>query len=68
MVTVDDRRRVIDPGAVAITGDRIVGVGTPHDMGRYRADRTIDAKGSAVLPGFVDTHQHLFQYLMRGSR
>ena len=65
-MTVDDGRRVIDPGAVAITGDRIVGVGTPNDLGRYRADRTIDATGSAVLPGFVDTHQHLFQYLMRG--
>lgn len=66
VVTVDDRRRVIDPGAVAITGDRIVEVGSPHDLGHYRADRIIDATGSAVLPGFVDTHQHLFQYLMRG--
>ncbi len=66
VVTVDDRRRVIDPGVVAITGDRIVGVGNRHDMRHYHADRVIDASGAAVLPGLVDTHQHLFQYLTRG--
>ncbi|MYB44064.1 MAG: amidohydrolase [Acidimicrobiia bacterium] len=66
VVTVDDRRRVIDRGAVAITGDRIAAVGAARDLGHYRADRVIDATGSAVLPGLVDTHQHLFQYLTRG--
>ena len=66
MVTVDDRRRVIDPGAVAITGDRIIDVGTVSDLDGYQASRVIDATGTAVLPGFVDTHQHLFQYLLRG--
>lgn len=66
VVTVDDRRRVIDPGAVAITGDRIVEVGPAHDLAGYQATRVIDASGSAVLPGLIDTHQHLFQYLLRG--
>ena len=66
VVTVDDRRRVIDPGAVAVTGDRIVEVGPAADLDGCRAKRVIDAAGKAVLPGFVDTHQHLFQYLLRG--
>ena len=66
VVTVDDRRRVIDPGAVAITGDRIVDVGAAIDLAGYQATRVIDATGKAVLPGLVDTHQHLFQYLLRG--
>ena len=66
IITVDDRRRVLDPGAVAITGERIVDVGTASDLTGYRATRVIDASGKAVLPGFVDTHQHLFQYLLRG--
>ena len=66
MVTVDDRRRVIDPGAVAITGDRIVAVGPAGDLAGYQAAKVIDTSGKAVLPGFVDTHQHLFQYLTRG--
>lgn len=66
MVTVDDERRVIDPGAVAISGDRIVEVGPASDFSSYGAGRVIDASGKAVLPGLIDTHQHLFQYLTRG--
>ena len=66
VITVDDGRRVIDPGAVAITGERIVDVGTRNELSCYVANRVIDASGGAVLPGFVDTHQHLFQYLTRG--
>lgn len=66
VVTVDDRRRVIDPGAVAVVGDRIAAVGPAADLDGWRAGRVIDAAGKAVLPGFVDTHQHLFQYLVRG--
>ena len=63
---MDDRRRVIDPGAVAVAGERIVAVGSAAELGGYRAKRVIDAKGKAVLPGLIDTHQHLFQYLLRG--
>ena len=66
VVTVDDRRRVLEPGAVAITGERIIAVGEAADLDGYRAERVIDATGCAVLPGLVDTHQHLFQYLLRG--
>ena len=38
-------------GDVALKGDRIVYVG-PHAPGR--AARTIDAKGKAVSPGFIN--------------
>ncbi|MCZ7531972.1 MAG: amidohydrolase [Acidimicrobiia bacterium] len=66
VVTVDEQRRVFNPGAVAVTDDRIVAVGDAADFVDWGARRTIDTTGMAVLPGFVDTHQHLFQYLMRG--
>lgn len=66
VVTVDDERRVLDRGAVAVTGDRIVAVGEASEFATWQADRRIDTTGMVVLPGFVDTHQHLFQYLMRG--
>ena len=66
VLTVDDERRVLEPGAVAVTGQRIAAVGSVEDLAHYQAARTIDATGSAVIPGFVDTHQHLFQYMMRG--
>jgi len=66
VVTVDDERQVFDPGAIAVTGDRIVAVGPAQDFTGWEAERRIDTTGMAVLPGFSDTHQHLFQYLMRG--
>lgn len=66
VVTVDDRRRVLDPGAVAISGDRIAAVGTLEELSGYRAARTIDCSGKAVIPGLVDCHNHLFQTLGRG--
>ena len=66
LITVDDGRRVIDPGAVAITGERIADVGTVDELRHYVADRVIDASGAAVLPGLVDTHQHLTRGLGEG--
>ncbi|MDJ0924529.1 MAG: amidohydrolase family protein [Acidimicrobiia bacterium] len=66
VVTVDDARNVFDPGAVAVTGDRVTAVGPAEQFATWEADRVIDTTGMAVLPGFSDTHQHLFQYLMRG--
>ena len=65
VVTVDDDRRVIAGGAVAIAGDRIVAVGRAGELD-VRAERTVDCRGKALLPGFVDTHNHLFQVFARG--
>ncbi len=66
VVTIDDDRRVIEPGAVAVEGNRIVAVGTPGELEHYRAARRIDCTGQAVLPGLIDTHNHLFQGMARG--
>jgi 5-methylthioadenosine/S-adenosylhomocysteine deaminase len=63
---MDAVRRVLDPGAVALAGDRIAAVGTPDELAGWRSARTIDCSGKAVLPGLVDRHNHLFQYLIRG--
>ena len=48
--------------AIVIEDDRIAAVG---DAGAFAADSRIDAGGSAVLPGFVDSHTHL---LFAGDR
>ncbi|MFI6869393.1 amidohydrolase family protein [Nocardia sp. NPDC050406] len=66
VVTVDDARTVHRPGSVAITGSRIVAVGTQAELAHWRADTVIDCTGRAVLPGLVDGHNHLAQALARG--
>jgi cytosine/adenosine deaminase-related metal-dependent hydrolase len=47
---------------VAVDGGRIVAIGP--DVGR--GDDEIDARGSLVVPGFVQAHVHLCQTLFRG--
>jgi predicted amidohydrolase YtcJ len=47
--------------AVAVTGNKIVRVGSNRDVQRLRRRQTVvvDAKGGAVLPGLNDAHTHL---------
>lgn len=48
--------------AVAVSGDRIVKVGSDADLAPLKATarRLIDAGGATLLPGFVEAHMHLF--------
>jgi 5-methylthioadenosine/S-adenosylhomocysteine deaminase len=67
VITADDQRRILAPGALAVSGTDIVAVGTPEEIaGRYRAAQTIDATGQVVLPGLINTHTHAPMVLYRG--
>lgn len=48
--------------ALAIAGDRILAVGDRREIEPLRGPKTrvIDAGGGTVLPGFVESHMHLF--------
>ncbi len=48
--------------AVAIAGNRIIAVGDLSDVEAHAGatTRRIDAKGGTLLPGFVESHMHLF--------
>src|SRR5699024_10975553 len=50
-------------GALAISGDRIAAVGEESDIRALAGPdtRVINAGGHTVLPGFIDSHVHLFQ-------
>ena len=47
--------------AIAVNKDRIVFVGSDADAQKFVGPKTrvVDLKGSTVLPGFADGHQHL---------
>ncbi|MGY1702613.1 8-oxoguanine deaminase [Geodermatophilus sp. SYSU D00766] len=64
LATVDDDRREIAGGWVAVTGGVVSGVGGPGDP-RPDAVRAVDAAGCLVTPGLVNTHHHLYQNLTR---
>ena len=52
---------LVKGGDIKIEQDRIISVGPPAT-----GDVVIDAAGLIVMPGFVDTHNHLWQTLTRG--
>jgi 5-methylthioadenosine/S-adenosylhomocysteine deaminase len=66
VITIDEQRHVLDPGAIAIKGEQIAAVGTVDELADYKAIRTIDCKGKLITPGFIDCHNHLFESMLRG--
>ncbi|WP_101909682.1 amidohydrolase family protein [Marasmitruncus massiliensis] len=67
IVTVDPARRVLFDGALAVENGRIAVIGRTEELIRQSPDtRRIDCTGKAVFPGFINTHNHLFQTLLKG--
>ena len=59
---------IIEDGAVAVTGGRILETGATSVLkGKFAAATAIDAAGCCVTPGFVDPHTHLPWYGDRGG-
>lgn len=51
---------MVENGAVAIDQDKIVAVGDSNEIcQKFTAEKTIDATGKTVAPGFVDCHTHI---------
>jgi 5-methylthioadenosine/S-adenosylhomocysteine deaminase len=67
VVTMDGDRTILYDGSVAIGGGRIRAVGSAGQIeAGYAGRERIDASGKAVLPGFIDTHHHVLQNLLKG--
>ncbi len=66
VLTMDDSFNQFMPGAVAISGDSIVAVGTDTAlMARYSPARKYDCKGKVLMPGIINGHTHLPMNLLR---
>lgn len=67
IVTMDAERRLIENGAVAIKGGRIVAIGSRAEIERrYGAREVIEAGGKVVIPGLINGHTHVPMTLFRG--
>ncbi|MCK6456447.1 MAG: 8-oxoguanine deaminase [Phycisphaerae bacterium] len=51
---------------ILIAGERIEAVGPTDAVKQFPADRVIDGSEHLVVPGFINTHHHLYQSLTRG--
>jgi 5-methylthioadenosine/S-adenosylhomocysteine deaminase len=67
VVTMDSSSRLIEDGAVAVRGDRIVAVGTATEVAaKFTARTTINAAGRVIMPGLINAHTHVPMVLFRG--
>ncbi|TCP15709.1 cytosine/adenosine deaminase-related metal-dependent hydrolase [Crenobacter luteus] len=65
LVTMDDARRELADAALLLQDNRIVRVGTSAELADEPADEIVDLTDHLVLPGFVNTHHHMYQSLTR---
>ena len=67
VVTMDAQRRLIENGAVAIRGERIVGIGPRVEIDRqFQASHRLDRPDALIMPGLINTHTHAAMSLFRG--
>ncbi len=67
VVTMDAQHRLIDDGAVAVRGERIVGVGKRAEINRqFQARQHVDRPDAILMPGLINTHTHAAMSLLRG--
>src|SRR5882672_7093802 len=59
--------RVIENGAVAVRGDRIVAVGARAEIDRrFQPKQRLDRPDALIAPGLINTHTHAAMSLLRG--
>ena len=67
VVTADPERRVFGDGAVAVRGSTIVAVGPRAEVeAACSGGRRLGGPRDVVIPGLIDTHNHMAQALVRG--
>ena len=67
LIVINGHVLTMDPGnpraeAVAVKDGKIVAIGSNAEIGNLKGPgtKTIDAAGGSVLPGFIESHMHLF--------
>ena len=67
VLTMDEELTQYPQGAVAVTADSIVAVGTEDELkAAYEATEVIDCGGKILMPGLINAHTHVPMTLLRG--
>lgn len=69
VITQDKNNPYLDDGAVVVQDDKIIDVGEFKDLSRKYSDAEfINAKGRVIMPGFINTHMHIYSSFARGMK
>jgi len=67
ILTMDTDYHIFEPGAIAIAGSSIRGIGSENDvLQQYQAEKKIDCQKKVLMPGLVNAHTHVPMTLLRG--
>lgn len=67
VITRDTNRPLIENGAVLVEGTRILKVGSAEALKKEYPDAEwVDAKGGLIMPGLINTHNHIYSAMARG--
>src|SRR6476660_9692248 len=67
IVTMDQTRRIIDDGGIAISKGRIVAIGPRAEIERaYTSRQRVSAEGKVITPGLINGHTHIPMVLFGG--
>ena len=67
VITQDKDRPYIEDGAVVIEGNKIIAVDTTENiLAKYKEEDIIDVDGKVIMPGFINTHHHIYSVFARG--
>ena len=62
-----DQGSFYENGAVVVEGNIIVEVGPTSEMrGKYPGAEFLDARGGTIMPGLINTHNHIYSAFARG--
>ncbi len=66
VLTMNENKDIIQDGVVIINQDKIIAIGDKELLKQYSAKNVIDAEGGIVMPGMINTHNHLPMIAFRG--
>jgi 5-methylthioadenosine/S-adenosylhomocysteine deaminase len=67
VITMDAQQHMIENGAVAIRGERVVAVGAKSEIDRrFQPKQRLDRADAILAPGLINTHAHAPMSLFRG--
>jgi 5-methylthioadenosine/S-adenosylhomocysteine deaminase len=62
----NEQYSVVEDTAIGVVGQRLASIGPTSELDGRAALETIDARGMLAVPGLINTHNHLFQNLVKG--
>lgn len=67
VITRDKDQPLLEAGAVLVEGNKIIKVGSNSALkAEYPQAEFIDAKNGLIMPGLINTHNHIYSAMARG--